>query len=667
MDMNDPTNKRIDNALDKFLSPIVYVAIGLGLVVFILVNYWATILILLVIVGAGFVALTQRDAIVAFFKSMYGPGPYIPPPSPRPPENYATQLALALQTALERDGRPLPPTDIFNMALRIGERLVQDETYSLPNALDPHGDTEDDVRTRNVVMEHFGHRTTPYKPVGPETLKAMQEVYPDIATIAGDVVLQSLLAYFRNLPPFGHHPFSTPLASQINVSHMLYEMMQPFFSNEAIKGFDLMPHVRKVFQKNAVAVSQGQDMVWPQKYPGPPEQIPEVYLKGHPFLPLFQVLVPFNPFTDEMRFTHQWCMGDNGSGKTTYLRHLIKHDMERVANDECSLLVMDSKKLIREMRTLKDFGPGQKLDGRLTLIDSDAVFPLNPFYLPKAQGSRILNYMLGSLQDASELQSGALLFYIDAVYASEQRDLYKLRDYLTLKDSEMPKEFSRFDKDTQHWFKHVRPTLHTATSGGIKQRLANFLKEHQDGLARMFNAQSWALNIGELHEGGSVLLVDTNRDVNGKDGAALLGRLIIALIDQLSGRRTNQPGPPLFCIVDEAQDYIANDDIFADILEKARSSKIGMTVAHHHLKQLEARVIASLENTGIKSRCEDVGSVHIKTRRAEFDLAISPLEFEREPQMERLEYKTMREVFRIKYPYKAPKKSGDIEEPKEYK
>jgi DNA helicase HerA-like ATPase len=234
----------------------------------------------------------------------------------------------------------------------------------------------------------------------------------------------------------------------------------------------------------------------------------------------------------------------------------------------------------------------------------------------------------------------------------------------------LPPDFDRFPKDVKDWFRDTRQKVHTATSGGIEQRLADFLRDHKETLVPMFNADSWGLDFDELDKGGKVLLVDTNRSRFGKDGANLLGRLIIALIDDLSSRRTERDErslKPVFVVIDEAHDYIEKDEVFADILEKARAQKIGITVAHHHEGQIDRRIEQSLTQGGLKTVCEDIGSVHIKTRRTEFDLRISPLEFSEEPLMEEYEYEQLRERLASEHPYKQSSRVVDIVEPTKYK
>jgi len=451
-----------------------------------------------------------------------------------------------------------------------------------------------------------------------------------------------------------------------NLSTIVAKMTEPVWEKAVIDanvGADLRDRLRY----GAESVGSKENPVWPKDYKG--KDAHKVYLPKDWWY-LFDEQVPFS-FEDRDRFTHHWCLGHNGTGKTTFLRYFINDDLDRVRDKECSLIVMDSKKLIREMRMLHCFQPGSPLHERVTLIDADEPFPLNPFCLPLEQARSVISYMLANLSAASELQTGALAFLIDAAMASPNPSLRTIRKFfaLDIKKGELaslPDNFEKMDEDTQFWFQHTFAKLHPSTREGIQQRLTNFLKQNPL-LDKMISADSFGLDMGLLGQGGRVLLIDTNLARFGEEGANVFGRLVIALVNQLSSQRMEHDEKklkPVFVYIDEAQDYIREDAMFANILEKARASKIAMTVAHHHKGQIDARIEASLENAGIKSECHDIGSVSVKTRRETILLPISKLEFNHPDWiMSDEQYRQLRNALRFKYPYRTPSKPNDDPEP----
>lgn len=475
-----------------------------------------------------------------------------------------------------------------------------------------------------------------------------------------DTVVTAMGAVLKRLP-HGDAPFSVPVIQTSHAPSFIWDLIEPLRSVPAFKStvdrFNVNMAVITEEQNAQTIKSKAVPRVTPQLYKG--DNVGR-YLDGTPLRPLLDILVPYQPFSELNRCAHHWCLGKTRRGKTTFLRHLIKYDLDEVAKERCSLVVIDSKTLIREMRTLKRFAAGEELDGRLILIDSDQAFPLNPFHLPKEQARAVLLYMLASMSDASQLQSGALGFYIDAALASDDKSFDTIIKYMRLPHNQLPDEIGDFDKQTAEWFKTTRKTLHSATSGGIEQRLANFLREHRRSpLMKMLTADSWGLDLyTELHQGGKVLLVDTDWQKNGPDGANLLGRLIIALLENLATRRMKNPDKPVWVYIDEASDYLTNDPHFKQILIKAAAAKVGTTVAYQYKGLVDKSIEDALENAEIHSNCVERGKVELTIEERPMTLPVKQLEFiDNEPQMGQDDYKKLREWLAFAYPYKtAPTK-----------
>ncbi len=527
------------------------------------------------------------------------------------PKKFILDFARALKSAFEEEALN-PPENITAELLRIAHVIY---TKELPPPLPPNAD--------QLTLQLAAQRAQNF----------------DVGTITKALAL-AFRDFLALLPEFKRTQFTVPVAEVIDLPSATWGLVQPF-RDTLLFSKGLCLSIWQTFESNC-----GDPPIMPQKFTNsdnwPNHKIAHHYLKNTPFNQLLQIHIPFG-FDDKTRCTHHWCLGHNGTGKTTYLRYFIKADLERVERGECSLVVIDSKKLIREMRTLKQFST--TLKDRVIIVDREHPVALNPFFLPTDQSTEVVEYMLASLSDASDLQGGALTFLADAARTYPHPTLYLILDFLALKKDQLPDEIEQFDPDTQRWFRNTRPTLHIATSGGLNQRLANFLKRNKT-LAAMFNADRCALDLfDQLNEGGKVLLVDTNG--MGDEGTNLMGRLFIAMLDQLSERRTRlneDTLKPIFCVLDEAQDYIKNDAKFARILEKARAQKVAMTVAHHHTGQIDPRIEQSLENAGIKTECKNLGGVTIRTRDRDYLIPIKPLAFDHPPQqMHPDEYRQMRE------------------------
>jgi len=546
------------------------------------------------------------------------------------PARFNEQVSVALAALLERENLPTP-----------GPAIRQE----IANALT-------DIYKRTTTL-----------PLTDQSISALEASLAHAQTFDPGAVREACVtafsAFIRRLPAPGPHHFDLPLAELLDLGQITADLINPF-RNQVLYERNICRSIWDNFHANAVKMGGGNAPVYPQELNSklPKTELAHLYLRNTPFNQLLQTLVPFG-FDDQTRFTHHWCMGDNGTGKTTYLRYFIKADLARVAKGECSLVVIDSKKLIREMRTLRIFA--EELRDRVIIVDPKHPVALNPFYLPDNQCAEIFSYMLADIEgQASKLQRGAISYMVKAARTRPNPNLYVLRDFFALKKSrtdrmEAPEGIEGFDDNTRHWFLNVFPNLHQATREGVHQRLMNLIDT--DFMCESLNADRCALDLfDELHEGGKVLLVDTDRGSLGKENTHVLGRVFIALIDQLSSRRTHYPPKslkPIFVVIDEAHDYIQSDERFADIMEKARDQRIAMTVAHHHEGQIDARIQASLNNAGIKTQCDDIGSVRVKTRRRSYDIPIKQLDFDHEPPMTRQQYAEMRQRIDAKYGIRA--------------
>lgn len=467
-----------------------------------------------------------------------------------------------------------------------------------------------------------------------------------------EVAAKSFNSLLAKLPAFEQTQFTAPLADLIDLPSAIHDLVTPFRDDRLFEKSFAYYITWARFHQNAIQVGGGSEPVYPQDFKSdlPNFKIARLYLHDTIFDDILQTKIPFG-FNDATRTRHHWCMGAYGAGKTTYLRHFLKADLERVRRGECSLVVIDSKKLIREMRTLEQFAT--TLKDNVIIVDPEHPVALNPFYLPARQSRDVIDYMLANLSDASDLQSGALAFLTDAAAVADNPSLLTMRNFFALQKGELPPNFDRMDEETQFWFQHTFATLAPATKNGLHQRLTNFMKQNQL-LCKMLNADRCALNLfDELNDGGKVLLGDTDNGELGDEGTNILGRLFIALLDQLSSRRTKldeKKLKPVFVYMDEAQDYIKEDGRFAKILEKARAQKVCMTVAHHHTGQLDRRNEQSLEQAGIVSVVNDPKlPVSVRTRTQTFALTPEQLDFDHEPQMARRQYREMRERITDKY------------------
>src|SRR3954454_18979349 len=94
---------------------------------------------------------------------------------------------------------------------------------------------------------------------------------------------------------------------------------------------------------------------------------------------------------------------------------------------------------------------------------------------------------------------------------------------------------------------------------------------------------------------GSLILINTAKDLLKQDGCEILGRFFLALIAQATQERAALPEErrrATFLYIDEAQDYF--DEGMEQLLNQARKYRVGLVLAHQNLGQFEPRLQASV-------------------------------------------------------------------------
>ena len=118
----------------------------------------------------------------------------------------------------------------------------------------------------------------------------------------------------------------------------------------------------------------------------------------------------------------------------------------------------------------------------------------------------------------------------------------------------------------------------------------------------MFANEHNKLNLFETMNRGSVILINTAKDLLKQEGCEILGRFFIALIAQAAQERAAIPDDrrrATFVYIDEAQDYF--DESVEQLLNQARKYKVGLIIAHQNLDQFDQRLRAAvMASTAIK-------------------------------------------------------------------
>src|ERR1019366_6431457 len=136
------------------------------------------------------------------------------------------------------------------------------------------------------------------------------------------------------------------------------------------------------------------------------------------------------------------------------------------------------------------------------------------------------------------------------------------------------------------------------TKEALTRRLMGMLRNPT--FRRMFLNERGKFNMATELQEPKVILINSDLEFLRHDACQLFGRFFIAQLLQAAEMR-GEGSLPVFCYIDECQDYIANDDNAAKLMDKARKRKVGMIFAHQRLQNIESpNVRDALANVGVR-------------------------------------------------------------------
>ncbi|WFU32436.1 ATP-binding protein [Bradyrhizobium brasilense] len=349
----------------------------------------------------------------------------------------------------------------------------------------------------------------------------------------------------------------------------------------------------------------------------PPIELVEAYLKGTPFVDLFLCPVPFS-LPEKSRFEHQWIVAPPGAGKSTLLQYLISRDLELVAADQASIVVMESNRdLIKAIEGLKVFAPGERLSGKLVVIDAEDVewpVALNLFdvgiattqaYSPaEHEGFRnavlaLYDYIFSALLSAEMTSRQNTLFHftIELLLTIPSATMDTLIDLMQPKGLATFREhLSKLDPDARRFFElKFNSKEFDRTKEQVVDRL--FAVKRIRTLSRMFAAPRSKFDFFTEMGAGKVILINVPQSLLQEDGVEIVGRFFISMILLAAHKRQLLPKEqrlPCFVYIDECQDFIKRDPKIPAILDQARKLNVGLVLAHQRLQQMQPQVLDAL-------------------------------------------------------------------------
>ena len=137
------------------------------------------------------------------------------------------------------------------------------------------------------------------------------------------------------------------------------------------------------------------------------------------------------------------------------------------------------------------------------------------------------------------------------------------------------------------WYESLSPGERAQAIGPVLNKIRTFLLRRR--LRNVIGQSDSTFSMESVLTDRKILVCALQKGVLGEDAAALLGSCVLARLWQAVQARAALPPAmraPVFCHIDEFQDYLNLPTSLADVLAQARAYGFGLTLAHQHLGQL---------------------------------------------------------------------------------
>lgn len=443
-----------------------------------------------------------------------------------------------------------------------------------------------------------------------------------------DLILDVLAGLLSDLemPPVEHHGssgFCVPLLSCVpDMGGTLESLLGRVYSDD-IRRTPLFLSLRDRITDTLEALlpQQGTLRDTLRKKGLTPAEAVETCLRGTPFADVFRASLPF-AIPSAVRFEHMHIVAGSGHGKTQTLQHIIMADLERAAREPFGFALIDSQgDLISKLTRLAAFDPENgPLANRLIIIDpNDLKYPagLNLFdhnlerfkHFSELEQEKIFHgvlelytYIFSSLLGAELTQKQGVVFtnLARAMLVIPNPTIYTFYDFVENGAPFRP-YIEQLDGIPRRFFE---TQFFTATYKQTRQQIITRLLGilGNPAFERMFAHPKNNIDMFGAMQAGNIVLVNTAKDLLKSEGSSILGRFFIALTTQATLARAAVPEhqrTPYHLYIDEAQEYF--DYKTDELLNQGRKFRVGVTLAHQHLNQLDTGLKATLKaSTSIK-------------------------------------------------------------------
>jgi hypothetical protein len=301
------------------------------------------------------------------------------------------------------------------------------------------------------------------------------------------------------------------------------------------------------------------------------------------------------------RLRHLWVAGPTGTGKTTLLAAMALHDIKAGHG----AAVVDAGGALIER--IQDRIPEHRLDDVIVMDPSsgDHIVGLNPLRAGEPeQAASFVYHVLHSIYVKSwgprtaDIMRAGLLTLAHTKAANGQpftlAEMPELLTNATFRRTVTRQSLSPHIGSFWRWYESLSEPARLNAIGPVLNKLRAFTLSTP---LRLMLGQSTGINMADVMTGNKILLVPLKTGFLGAENAALIGSLITSAVWQATLARVAIPEDkrrPFWMYLDEFQHIVRLPIDIGDMLEQARGLKLGLTLAHQFLRQLDPALQASV-------------------------------------------------------------------------
>jgi len=291
----------------------------------------------------------------------------------------------------------------------------------------------------------------------------------------------------------------------------------------------------------------------------------------------------------EQRVRHSHLIGASGTGKSTLLFNMIRQDIENGQG----VGVLDPHGDLIE--SILGIIPPERIDDVVLLDPADEQFIVG-FNILSAHSDWEKNLLASDLVSVFRRLSTSWGDQMGSVLSNAVRAFLESERGGTLADLQrfllepgVREQFLATVRDegvVYYWRKGFPQLGGNKSIGPILTRLDTFLGPKP--IRYMVSQRENRLNFGDIMDSGKIFLAKLSQGAIGQENAYLLGSLLVIKFQQLAIARQRQEAAArrdFWLYLDEFQNFITPS--MAEILTGARKYRLGLTLAHQDLRQLQ--------------------------------------------------------------------------------